>query len=175
MYLHHILRRPKKELIRKFYEAQKCKLSKGDWVQMVQENLIEINLEIDDEEISQLSKHKFKKLLKKKISIAAFDYLMKKKETHTKMHDTEYKKMEIQSYLKSDSGLTDELKQILVNLRTRMCSVRENFKNKYVDHLCQLCKSDKDDQPHLFMCQELINKCEDLANNTEVEYEDVLG
>ena len=31
MYLHHILWRPKKELIRKFYEAQKTKLSKGEF------------------------------------------------------------------------------------------------------------------------------------------------
>jgi hypothetical protein len=36
MYLHHILRRPEKELIRKFYEAQKSKVSKGDWVNTVQ-------------------------------------------------------------------------------------------------------------------------------------------
>ena len=142
---------------------------------MVQDDLKELNLKINDEGISQLSKHKFKKILKKHIITAAFNYLMKKKEKHTKMDGAEYQKLEIQSYLKSDSGLNNEQKQILVNLRTRMFEVRENFKNKYDDHLCQLCRSAKDDQLHIFMCQDLINECEDLANNTDVEYEDVFG
>ena len=52
MYLHHILRRPRNELIRKFYDAQKCKISKGDWAQMVQDDLKELNLEINAEEIN---------------------------------------------------------------------------------------------------------------------------
>ena len=59
MYLHHILRRPRNELVWKFDDAQKCKISKGDWAQMVQDDLKELNLEYNDEEISQLSKHKF--------------------------------------------------------------------------------------------------------------------
>ena len=78
MNFHHILRRPRNELIQKFYDAQKCKISKGYWAQMVQDDLKELNLEINAEEISQLSKHKFKKILKKQIITAAFNYLMKK-------------------------------------------------------------------------------------------------
>ena len=57
MYLHHIVRRPEKELIRKFYEALKCKISKGDWVQIVQENMNQFNFEMSDLAISKMSKH----------------------------------------------------------------------------------------------------------------------
>ena len=110
MYLHHILRRPNEELIKKFYEAQKSKISKGDWVQTVKENLQELNIKLDEKEISQMSKQKFRTALKKKICTAAFNHLIQKKESHSKMSGTEYEKLQIQSYLKSDSGLSNELK-----------------------------------------------------------------
>ena len=131
MYLHHILKRPPGELIRKFYEAQKCKPSKGDWSQTVAQNISEINLNLSDQKISQMSKYKFRKLLKKKIHIAAFNYLMEKKQSHSKMSDIEYRDLTIQGYLKSDSGLTDEEKQFLVKFR--MASVSKNYSNQYED------------------------------------------
>ena len=58
MYLHHILRRPKEELITKFYEAQKCQISKGDWVQSVKENLQELEIDFEEVKISQMSKYR---------------------------------------------------------------------------------------------------------------------
>ena len=85
MYLHHILKRPKEELIKKFYEAQKCKLSKGDWVQTVNENLKDLEIKLDEKEISQMSKQKFKTAVKKKIRAAAYKFLIAKKESHSKM------------------------------------------------------------------------------------------
>ena len=91
------------------------------------------------------------------------------------MSGTEYEKLQIQSYLKSDSGLSNELKKLLVNFRTRMYQVRQNFKNQNEDTLCQLCKTEREDQQHLFMCPEIIKECEDLANNVEIEYEDIFG
>ena len=58
MYLQHILKRPNEELVNKFYEAQKCKISKGDWIQTVNENLQELDIKLDEKEISQMSKQK---------------------------------------------------------------------------------------------------------------------
>ena len=48
--------------------------------------------------------------------------------------------------------------RILFKLRTRMISVRNNFKNKYEDLMCPRCKKEIDDEKHLF------TKCEKLAN-----------
>ena len=44
MYLHHIVRRLEKELIRMFYEAQKLKESDGDWIKMLRKDLNELNI-----------------------------------------------------------------------------------------------------------------------------------
>ena len=175
MYLHHILSRPQEELIRKFYEAQKCKMSKGDWAKTAEENLKELKMKMTDEKISQISKHKFKRILKKNIYKEAFDELIEKKDSHSKMSETKYDKLEPQSYLKSDSGLSNEEKYLLMKFRTRMAELRNNFQNKYQDQLCQLCKAEVEDQSHLFRCDALINKCEALAENIEVEYEDIFS
>ena len=175
MYLHHILKRPQSELIRKVYEAQKSKPSKGDWYETVTENLIELNVNKSDEQISQMSKYKFRKLLKKMIHNSAFDYLMRKKQSHSKMSDIEYNKLEMQRYLKSDSGLSDAEKQFLVKFRLRMASLRKNFQNQYQDKKCQLCSTEDEDQIHLFRCTKLLESCVDLANNIEIEFEDIFG
>ena len=60
-------------------------------------------------------------------------------------------------------------------MRTKMYSVRDNFKNQYESKLCQLCKTQNDDQPHLFMCEKIILNCKLLAENTKAEYEDIFG
>ena len=62
MYLHHILRRPDNELIKKFYNIQKLKVSKGDWAETIITDKTLINLQMSDNEIAQLSKYKFKNI-----------------------------------------------------------------------------------------------------------------
>ena len=175
MYLHHILKRPHDELIRKFYEAQKCKPSKGDWAQTVAENIGELNLNLSDAEISQMSKYKFRKLLKKKVYDSAFTYLMEKKRSHSKMSDTEYRELEIQTFLKSNSGLTNDEKHFLIKFRLRMASLRKNYPNQYQDLRCQLCLAEDEDQIHLFRCSKILDRCEALANNIDIEFEDIFG
>ena len=58
-----------------------------------------------------MSRYKFRRILKKNIQNSAFNYLMRKKQSHSKMSDIEYNGLETQKYLKSDSGLSDTEKQ----------------------------------------------------------------
>ena len=97
-----------------------------------------MEIDFDEVKISPMSKYKFKKFFKKKMQTAAFNFLMMKKETHSKMAEVTYKKLEIQPYLNSDSGLTDQQKQLVTNLKTQMFKVRQNLKNQ--NQLCQLCE-----------------------------------
>ena len=53
--------------------------------------------------------------------------------------------------------------------------MKTNYKNQYDDHNCQLCNFDEKDQSHIFNCETIIDKCEALANNVEVEYEDLFA
>ena len=173
MYLHHILRRPNEELIKKFYEAQKLKPSKNDWVKTVDKDKEDLNINLDDEQIKQMSKYKFRKLMQASIREKAFEHLMNLKETHSKAEDLSYKKLETQSYLKSDNDLKNEEKEVLFKFRTRMADLKMNFKNMHIDHTCPLCKEHDDSQKHILECETILNKSEDLANNSRVEYEDI--
>ena len=99
MYLFHILNRSSKELIRKVYEAQKRDPVKDDWVQLVELDLKELNINIDD--LSKLKKNKFKKILKRKIVEYSFKYLKNIAKGQSKMSLLTYKNLQVQNYLVS--------------------------------------------------------------------------
>ena len=175
MYLHHIQSITDNELIKRFYVAQKSKPSRGDWTETVKEDKKELNLKISDEEISKISKNTFEKLIKESVLKRAFEELIKKKETHSKMSNVQYSELKIQDYLKSDCELSNDDKEILFKFRTRMAKLKNNFKNMFKDVFCQLCQTDEECQSHLFYCDILLKNCKDLAENTEVEYEDIFN
>ena len=69
MYLHNILTKPKNELIRKVYEIQKILPTKIDWHQIISEDENKLGLNISDEQISKMSKEKFKSIVVKAVKI----------------------------------------------------------------------------------------------------------
>ena len=127
-YYHHIIKRPYDELIYKFYKAQKLKPSKGDWVNLVENDKQLLKINLGDEEIAKMSKFTFKKFVKKVIAEGAFAYLMKIKETHSKLKDLKYKKLEMQNYIKSDNNLTVDEKCLLFQFRVRQTDVKCDYK-----------------------------------------------
>ena len=94
MYLHHILNRSDDELIKRFYLAQKSNPSKNDWTETVKNDLKELNIDMQEEKIQKMKKYNFKKVVKEKIAVEAFNYLMKKKETHSKLDNIHYEKLQ---------------------------------------------------------------------------------
>ena len=56
MYLYHILNRPKDELIKRMYEAQKSNPSKSDWVKTVVDKLRELKIDFCDGKIANIYK-----------------------------------------------------------------------------------------------------------------------
>ena len=137
-YLHHILTREKSELISKIYYAQKRRPVKDDWAKTTSEDLNDLKINLSDEEIRSMSKLNFKKLLKKKIYQAAFNYLESIKETHSKVMTIKYEQFKSQPYLNSYKFKTVE-KQLLFKLRTRMTNVKLNFKSMHENKDCNLC------------------------------------
>ena len=113
--------------------------------------------------------------MKKNSYKKAFNELIAKKESHSKTNDLNYEKLKIQSYLKTDSSITNDEKQLLFKLRTRMTELKSNFKNKYFDEVCSLCKNNDENQSHLMECEILIDECEALKENIHIKYEDIFS
>ena len=91
MYLHNILKKDETELIRKIYETQKQNPTPGDFSELVRNDITEIGLNMSAIQISQLSKQKFKSIVKNKIKDAALNYLNGVKRGHSKMQSLNYK------------------------------------------------------------------------------------
>ena len=178
MYLHNILKKPENELIRKVYEIQKLVPTKSDWYQIVTEDKNKLGLTISDQQISEISKDKFKTIVVKAVKRFALDCLNQtatKKET-SKCRKLIKKELVMENYL-VDKSFTKSECELLFALRTRMVQgIKTNFSSQYENNMkCHLCSgySDTDypdSQEHLLSCVTL-SKHVQVPNN--IEYEDI--
>ena len=76
LYLHNILSKKPDELIQKVYFVQRSKPSINDWFLSLQQEREKFQITLSDEEISMLSKNKFKKIISEKINKFAFSSLI---------------------------------------------------------------------------------------------------
>ena len=61
--------------------------------------------------------------------------------------------------------------KLLFQLRARMTDVKVNFRNKYSDTRCPICKveGNEDSQKHIFECKELV-KNNNIVSNNDILY-----
>ena len=85
----------------------------------------------------------FKKLVKKKAQEYEYNQLMNMKQSHSKLSDLNYTKLETQNYLKI---LNKTEAQTLFMYRVRMANYGENFRGPKNTTLCPLCKIHLDSQ-----------------------------
>ena len=86
----------------------------------------------------------------------AFDYLIKLKNSHSKVLHIQYEKHEMQDYL-VPSNISQEVAKFTFLCRTRMLPVGANFKQggKTKNPFCPVCKivTEYDYQTHLMWCK----------------------
>ena len=178
MYLWNILKQNQNELIRKVFNAQKLVKTKGDWFDMINKEREKYGIEETHEEISKMSKFRFKRIVDKKINSFAFQYLKEKAAKHEKslkiLKTIETKSsLKRQPYLKGNVFNKSDC-QLLFKLRSKMVDVKTNFSNLYnQDFTCRTCKEDGvvENESHLLKCKMLVGQLED-AN---VEFDFVFG
>ena len=95
-----------------------------------------------------MKKEQFRSLVKLKSQKAGLYYLMKEKQSKSKMTNLNYNELKIKQYLIS-SKLNLRKKQMLFKLRTRMMSTPENFG---LDRLCKICEIERDTTNHVLSC-----------------------
>ena len=80
-------------------------LKKKDWGKTIEEDLLHLDIQMTFEDIEQMSKNKYKELIKKKIKKHALQYLVDKKNNRNgKGMKLLHSKLEIQNYLKYEDG-----------------------------------------------------------------------
>ena len=149
LFLKHILDQNQESRIFKIFEAQKLFPTKGDWVSMCKRNIEDINLELSMNEIKAMTKTKFTTILKKKISNAAFEYLLKKQ--GKKGGEIKYSGVQMASYLQPYcSVLTINEKQEIFSIRNGMVNIPANYGTKS-ECIC----GKNENLAHIYECQQL--------------------
>ena len=171
IYLWHILSRDKNELIRKIYETQKCCPTKGEFL-IISEEKRKYGINLSDEEISKLSKYKFKQIVTKLVTKFAYSSLLEQAEKQSKCSSI-IQNLHTQDYLKTDR-LSKAEQQLLYSLRSRSYFVKSNYKSQFGQNMtCRSClhPSSFENVDHLLVCE----KFKDETDGIQLHFEDVYG
>ena len=164
LYLKNILQQDPSSMIFKFFELQVSNPTRGDWVSACIKDLKELRITESLEEIKQMSKMKFNKMLKERIYENALSYLTKKQQIKGK--EIVYKKIELADYLQPYNKLSIEEKRKIFEMRNKMTKIPNNFLNQAQKVKC-VC-GEFEEMSHLYECK-ILNENKIL----KIEYEEI--
>ena len=173
MYLQYLLQQEEESLLYTFLMAQLENPVQGDWVEQVKNDLIDVKLDIPFEEIKLMSIENFKAKVKTAVSQAAFLYLSCEKAKLSKIMDVPHTAFKLQNYLQP-MALDVQDSKLLFQLRSRMVEVKTNFRNKYSDLSCPVCKLTLDTQQHVIECPDLVLRSNIVVSNN-VKYSHIFS
>ena len=101
-FLHYILNDNENSLIYQFLKIQLQNPTQKDWGSEVNKDIEELNMGIMIEDIKNMPKNSFKKMVKTKVNESAFKYLISKKKSKTK--DVPHNSLNMQEYLEANDG-----------------------------------------------------------------------
>ena len=154
LFLKQILNQERNSQLYQFFQLQLKNPVKGDWVTTCLNDLKELKINETLEEIENMSKNKFKNLVKSKILKNALEYLLSKQ--GSKGQEIAYTSLEMADYLQPfNSTLNIEEKQKLFALRNRMTKIPSNYGKTEEECVC----GSKENLPHIYSCK-LLSKIE---------------
>ena len=169
MYLWNILQLNKEELVFKFYTAQNLSSDKDDWVHQINKDKSDIDLQLSNKQIANMSQEKFREMVKRKTNIFAVRNLNEIKARHSKTQNLTLSKICVAEYLCSKNLNKEEI-QTLYKLRCRMINVKMNSKSFHKENIwCQTCFLFPETQQHLYVCPVLKTKFKHLIDFCEMD------
>ena len=118
--------------------------------------MADLNIQMSFEEIADIPKEAFKKLVKEKVQKSALEYLKQLQLTHSKSENLNYDDLNLQGYLKSGtSTMTIKEKLFCFAARSRMVDVKCNKLYGQIHLKCRLGCDAMETQNHLLNCDAL--------------------
>ena len=130
-------------------------------------------MEINEDEISATPKSEYKKLVKKLMNKAVFQYFLNINKSFSKINDATYTKFQIQPYL-STIEINNKEKDLLFNLQANCHSSKMSFKKMYKNYVkCIFKCPNNEDQIHTFTkCQPILTK---VTNASSAIYKNIFS
>ena len=171
-YLHSILEKEQTGMVYSFFITQWNSPTKGDWTELVQKDLEDLEIPCSFEFIRSKSKEAFKSLVKAKAKEYAFKILQRKQDSHTKMKNLKYEGIKTQKYF-TRTDISIEQKKIIFKYRTRMADFGQNYRGGREKVICPLCESHVDSQELSLICPEIKNKVVISGSISDIYKEDI--
>ena len=150
LYLKNILSQKEHSQIFMFFKLQKESPIKGDWVSTVMKDLSDLRIYETMDEIKEMSRNKFKNLIKSRIEVNALDYLQKKR--GSKGNEIKLTRLEMSEYLLPfNNKLSIEEKRKMFEHRNRMTKIPYNFGKKEEKCVC----GNLENISHIYSCKSL--------------------
>ena len=174
-YLFNLVQMDESSIAKKVFLQQTKSPLKGDFVKYAQEDMKELDLKFAFEEISNISKLKWKKLVKEACKAACLKTLQEDKSKLSKGKEITYTNLEMQAYLKSGNEVTTDLKRKILQVRLRDVALKGNFPKAYSSIECQMkdCK-ENETQRHVYYL-DCTKTTSIQQHNNSIEYEDVFS
>ena len=173
LFLQYILKQDKKSMISQVFQATVNNPLNNDFVKTCEKYLQNLKINLSMEEIENMSTWSFKKLVKEKSEIAAFKYLMERKNQpnkQTKIAHIVYDKLQMQHYL-LDGNKNTKASKMIFKARTKSLDIKTLKSWKYDDDLCVGCNTSKESIEEILSCDALS----DGKETEKVEYEWLFG
>ena len=172
----YILNKDPEELVSKIYEAQQDSSVPGDFCNLIYEDMNDLDIHMSKDHIRSMGTKQYKELIKTKVISAAFKYLSKIQQTHSKVKDIRYRRLEIQPYLSSPLFSRKEL-STLFRLRSRTVSgIRTDFCELYKpDLVCPVCRQHIDTLPDLMTCPALTTIVQKEDDSNQIVFSDIFS
>ena len=151
-FLQYILLEDKNSMIHQVLKATSENSVKNDFVQTCKKYLRLLDINISFEEIAEMSKWSFKKLLKEKTNMAAFKYLTSEQSKQSKICNIVYSKLDIQEYLLNGDRNVNVSKCIFKG-RSKTLDIKVQKKWRYEDIKCSGCRINDETGDEMLNCK----------------------
>ena len=151
LFLQYILKQEKTSMMYQVFQATCENQTKNDFVKTCQKYLDTLDLKITLSDIENMSKWKFKKLVKEKASLAALDYLIAQKNRQTKIKHIGYEKLELQQYL-MDGNKSIHTSKFIFKARAKTLDIKTHKGWKYDDKTCIGCNVREETGNEILTC-----------------------
>ena len=172
----YISQKDPEELVSKIHEAQQQFSNPGDFCNLINQDMIDLDIHINKNHHTSMGSIQYKDWIKTKVTEAAFRYLTSIQQTHSKVKDIKYSKLELQPYLHSPLFSRKQM-STLFRLRSRTFSgIKSDFSQLYKPDLaCPVCRQHPDTLPNLLTCPALsaVLQLEDV--NSEISHSDIFS
>ena len=163
----YILEQDTESLLNKFLTLQLKFPTRGDWASSCLKDLKYLEIEIRIEEIKEIKRKQFLKMINESIQKKSFEYLQTLRGSKGK--EITYYESKMANYLKpSNENLNITEKRFIFAMRNRMIPIENNFPNQKQnkEENCKSC-GETEDMRHIYA----YNK----SQENYIEYENIFG